>query len=619
MNNMRARPQLHNAGTFNQEIIMPIPNDGMGSLLYSDGRCRFRVWAPFANNVSVYGEFNGWNAATAFEMEREGNNWAVVVPGVTLGQMYKYIITNVGGAGNDNSHPWIQADARALQVENSNSASNSYVVAIRSNPGNSYATPGFEDFLLYQLHVGSFCGRNDGVAVVNRTATFNQVCDKLQYIKNLGFNGIALLPIGDMYSDVNNQAVGRGYDGTSDMFAPEDAYASSKERAVSEFANLIDRAHDTGLAVIVDVVYNHCAFNDNRYWQYDGNYDGGGEYLKNGHIAGPYVGFAMWQQEVKDFFLDNARMFLRDYQVDGIRFDATQYIQPDALEYIAWGLRRDFPNKYLIAEYNPDDPLSAAGPLDPYNTLGFHATWDMSGPSQMMDNVLNGNAPVDNLWKIIGDFQNPCPWCSVRYLAGSHDQIGTEYGRRYIVDRYGGRTNGWALAKARMASALNVAIPGTPMLFMGTEGAQDGAWDPGDQYGDRRVDWSRIGDPTGAPMQRLVMAINNLRWQHPALRSPAGNGVHSDYTGQVVAFKRYSNDGDLLLIVANASDNQWAFHDYGVNLGGESGSWMEIFNSQSPDFGGVGTTGNYNEALSSNSGYLHINLSSWSVVIFKKL
>ena len=390
---------------------------------------------------------------------------------------------------------------------------------------------------------------------------------------------------------------------------------------------LVDAAHAAGLAVIFDVVYNHPAPADNRYWRYDGNAagvcgNGGGEYFVNGHDTHFGCGFAFWQQQIKDFFLDNARMFLRDYRGDGLRFDATQYIQPDGIQYITGTLQTEFPDKYLIAEYNPGDPESAAPATDPYLQLHFDATWDLSSPYQTYD-ALNGSNPVGNLLALIGDFQNPDPWCSVRYPTGSHDQIfttdGSDLSKRYLVERFGGRTNGWALAKARLAWALAVTLPGTPMLFMGTDGHLDGFWNPALVNGvDHRIDWSKMGDPTGGLMQRMVRDINNLRWQHPALRSPAGKVTHKDYDGQVVAFKRYTLDGDLLLVVVNVSDNQWAFHDYGVLMDGESGTWTEIFNSQAPDYGGINTTGNFAESLTVSDGKLFLNVPRWSVLAFRK-
>jgi 1,4-alpha-glucan branching enzyme len=205
-----------------------VHNDGMGSLLYPDGTCRFRVWAPFAKRVQVMGDFTNW-MTKAIDLASEGNgNWSADVPGVKALQLYKYRIENVGSAGNDNSHLWERPDARALQVEHSGAAAAGYVIPLLDQSQRpAFTTPSFENFLLYQLHVGSFSGLNDlrAAPVRNRTATFLDTVEKLSYIRDLGFNGIALLPIGELSGDI-----GLGY-GTCDMFAPEDAYASSKEKA----------------------------------------------------------------------------------------------------------------------------------------------------------------------------------------------------------------------------------------------------------------------------------------------------------------------------------------------------------------------------------------------------
>jgi len=586
-------------------------NDGMGSLLYPDGTCRFRVWAPFAQSVQVEGDFTDWRTAPlSLAPEGTSGNWSADEIPVTAGQMYKYLITN-------NSQVLERTDARALQVQSSNSASAGYVFGSFPADRQPFQTPAFQDFLIYQLHVGSFSGRNDGITVQANTATFVDLIDKLGYIRGLGFNAIELLPITDAYCDVGG--AGEGY-GPSDMFASEDEYASSPERTVSELIQLIDSAHAVGLAVVLDVVYNHAATIDNRYWQYDGNTAGGGGiYFVDGHDTRFGSGFAMWQQEVKDFFLDNGRMYLRDYQVDGFRFDAMQFIQPDAIEFIVNSLRSEFPDKYLIAEYDPGDYESAAGWVDPYGVLGFCATWDLASPGDTF-NFLAGNNVIDLLLNRIGGFSDPNTWHQVAYLTGSHDQVygGMNNGGMFITERFGGRGNGWARAKARLAWALNATLPDTPMLFMGTEGHLDGYWDPNIDNGDRRIDWLQIGDSLGSPMQQMVRDVNNLRWTHPAFRSPAGNVVHIDTQNQVVGFKRYTMDGDLVLVVVNAGDSQWGDGDYGVNMGGESGTWVEIFNSQAPVYGGIGTVGNYGSQLQVLNGWLWINVPSWSVLIFHK-
>jgi 1,4-alpha-glucan branching enzyme len=119
-------------------------------------------------------------------------------------------------------------------------------------------------------------------------------------------------------------------------------------------------------------------------------------------------------------------------------------------------------------------------------------------------------------------------------------------------------------------------------------------------------------------MQQMVRDINNLRWAHPALRSPAGSVTHVDNQNPIVGFRRFNFDGDLILIVVNASDAQWSANDYAVNIAGESGIWKEIFNSQAPVYGGVGTVGNYAASLAVSNGQLWINLPSWSVLLFQK-
>jgi 1,4-alpha-glucan branching enzyme len=312
-------------------------------------------------------------------------------------------------------------------------------------------------------------------------------------------------------------------------------------------------------------------------------------------------------------------MYLRDYRVDGLRFDAVQFIQPDAIEFIVQSLRTEFPDKYLIAEYNPGDYETAAGWLDPYGVLGFCATWDLGSPGDTFS-LLGGSNVVNLLLNRIGTFSDPNPWHQVTYLTGCHDQIygGMGNGGVFFTQRFGGRGNGWATAKARLAWALNAALPGTPMLFMGTEGHLDGYWDPNVDNGDHRIDWLQIGDGIGAPMQQMVRDINNLRWSHPGLRSPAGNVVHVDYQNQVVAFKRYDLNGDLILIVVNAGNGQWASNSYGVYMGGESGTWQELFNSQAPLYGGIGTVGNYQSQLQVDNNQLWINLPSWGVLLFGK-
>jgi 1,4-alpha-glucan branching enzyme len=603
-------------------------NDGMGSLRFADGTVRFRLWAPNATQVEVILDHPALGTTFALANEPGTPNWSADGIPAPANTRYQYRITTAPGQDNDTSQPHLRTDARALQVEGSEGASQGYIVdpTLFTSNRAPFTTPPFEDFLIYQLHVGSFTGRNDGVHNRFPTSTFIELKNRLHYIRNLGFNAIELLPISNFQADTAGGA-GEGY-GPSDMFASENLYATSPDLAVSQLIQLIDEAHRIGLAVILDVIYNHAAQNNNRYWQYDGNFSGdngipGGMYHVHGHHTPWGEGFATWQREVKDFLLDNARMYLRDHRVDGLRFDAVQAIDPSAVSEIVRSLRKDFPSKYLIAEYNPNDSgTSVSAPHDAYGDLGFCATWDTDSPWRTFD-LLDGTAVLDNLVSRIGTFSDPNPWHLVNYLTGSHDQIYHDDDNKngfYLTQRFGGRLNGFARAKARLAWALNATLPGNPMLFMGTEGHIDGFWNPFVGPGfDNRLDWLRIGDDLGSPMQRMVADINNLRWNHSAMRSPAGKITHIDPTNNVVAFKRWSDGGDVVLIVVNAGDGEWDNTQYAVGLAGDSGSWKEIFNSQAPFYGGVNTVGNFGNVLNANNGQLSISLASWSVHVFAKM
>src|SRR5262249_42770078 len=141
---------------------------------------------------------------------------------------------------------------------------------------------------------------------------------------------------------------------------------------------------------------------------------------------------------------------------------------------------------------------------------------------------------------------------------------------RYFVDQLGGRDDWHARAKCRLAWALNVAMPGTPLMFMGGECLMAsphvswGYWHDGSgSPGDHRFNWAVAGDPAGMEMRRLVAACNAVRWDNPALRSDSLTIPHEDATNQVIGFVR-EHDGNVVLVVVNLSESNFTNHSYGV-------------------------------------------------------
>ena len=258
---------------------------------------------------------------------------------------------------------------------------------------------------------------------------------------------------------------------------------------------------------------------------------------------------------------------------------------------------------------------------------------------------LIGSRDIYGLQGLIGRFGYPTAYSAIRYLLGSHDQIFNKWvyddrsrtwrwdkpggggvrENRYFVEKIGGpvtgRDNWYARAQARLGWALNVAMPCTPMLFMGSECHHDGYWNPeNDAYGDHRFDWGIAGDPLGQPMREMVRDVNAVRWNNPALRSDIPPLFpHVDAHNRVLAFQRWNEAGNVLLIVVNLSDNQWNDATYGVNVGGVGDRWTEIFNSQAPQYGGWDDSGNYLADLRVGvDGRIPIRLPPWSVLMFRR-
>ena len=247
---------------------------GMGAVLDAQsGSCGFRVWAPHAQKVFVVtGAPGAVPNGTGQELQSEGNQyWAGVVPGISAGQAYRFRIENNG------SHDRVDAYARDVDSD----AANSFfgLVVDRSATWAPFETPRFDDLILYQLHVGSFAGFNDGISATGVggqgwVATCDQIISKLDYIRGLGFNAIAFLPMGEHPRPANQAHMGYA---PTDWFAPETDIGRP-----ANVRRLVDEAHRRGLAVIFDVVYNHASTDINHYWEYDGDTHDGGIYFEGG-------------------------------------------------------------------------------------------------------------------------------------------------------------------------------------------------------------------------------------------------------------------------------------------------------------------------------------------------
>jgi 1,4-alpha-glucan branching enzyme len=583
-------------------------------------RWEFCVWAPNAAQVVLLWQRGSrWDPSNVvrhncspIDHDQPGH-WGASLEGLRCGDLYRFELTT-RGQRIERLDPCARDVLFSELTREPESGTNAAVLVDPSvQEWAPFETPRFDDFIIYELHVGTFCGRGDGLD--KQVASFADVEARLGYIRSLGFNAIELMPVHEFALDRS-----WGYNPAS-FFAPESAYGTP-----ATLRRLVDTAHRLGLAVIFDLVYNHAGPGDNVLWAYDGDELDGGIYFRGGQLTQWGIGPAWQRPEVQDFFYENARMFLEEYRADGLRFDVTTQIDGRHLSLVVGRLRREFPAKLLIAEHLPAHPW--------VTTFGnFAACWDADTHHELQ-RALDGDRSLQRVLSIAGLRGFEHSWNLIRYALGSHDDIGDDHGgdaedgledwdrrHRYFVDLFGGRDNWWARAKCRLAWALTTTLPGTPMAFMGSEcqmGAPAVAWgywhDGFDANGDHRFDWSETGDDIAIEMQRLVSACNELRWQVRALRSETLDVCHVDHDNQVFAFRRWGGDTVALTIV-NLSDRDFGDHEYRVLTGGQAGQWTQRLCTQDATFGGWDGAGNAYHEPWTVDGAIAINLPKWSVIV----
>jgi len=258
------------------------------------GGSRFTVWAPHADNVFVIGTFNKWNK-TAHPMDRKPDGWwSIDVPEAKHGDEYRYRIINAG-----NEHLRIDPYARRV----TSSVGNSVITKPYDNKkAKDFNPPALNEIVIYELHVGTF-GKQ---SVESGPGCLEGAIDRLTYLKELGINAVEVMPLAEFAGGYS-----WGYN-PSNIFAVESDYGAPRT-----FKEFVDEAHRLGIAVIVDVVYNHFGPNDLDLWQFDGwsENDRGGIYFYNDWRA-----ITPWgetrpdygRKEVRDYIRDNALMWLRE-------------------------------------------------------------------------------------------------------------------------------------------------------------------------------------------------------------------------------------------------------------------------------------------------------------------
>ncbi len=546
----------------------------VGATLTTDGSAVFKVWAAGAARANVAGDFNGWSA-TSRPMDQRGDYFVRRVPDtVRDGQEYKYIF---GGS------TW-KPDARG-RAQNPDNNDNSIIIDPDGHAWNDHGfeIPPFEETVIYELHIGTFSGRGDGLGRMGR---FRDVVDThLDDLLELGVNAVELMPIAefDYYQSWGYNPV--------NQWAPENAYGDPED-----LKYMIDGLHRHGIAVLLDVVYNHFSHSGNFLWYYDGTQI----YFDDPACDTPWGSqAAFWKQEVREYFIDNIMHWLDEYHVDGYRMDATSYMRdPLGCYPQGWTLMQAINDvidarrgdAISIAEELPDNGWVTKVTAE--DGAGFDSQWHDRFVDDVRQEIFDAALGDPEIWKVrdavLGRLNDDggsfiTDWGQsttqlVNYVE-SHDEADDA---RLAVAIDGGDPYGvWAKGRSKLAQGLTILSPGIPMFLQGGEWMEDIPF--GSEYGNR-IDWAKAA--ARGPIRLFFHDVIAVRKSNCGLRSNAGvEVIHENDSTNVLALHRWDLSGNDLVVVVNFSNNNYT--DYNMSFP-QGGTWFEILNSQAAEYDGNG-------------------------------
>ncbi|MEL6383225.1 MAG: malto-oligosyltrehalose trehalohydrolase [Cyanobacteria bacterium J06626_18] len=579
----------------------------IGAVLSDEGQCQFTVWGPELTSVELQ-IVEPQQQSYPLQKDERGL-WSVAVDGINEGTQYWYCVDQSGTWPDPASH---------YQPEGVHGPS---VVVDQSRF--SWLDQGWQnlplqDYVIYELHIGTFTPEG----------TFAAAIERLTNLKDLGVTAIEVMPVAQFPGDRN-----WGYDGAY-PYAVQNSYGGPVG-----FKQFVDACHRLGLAVILDVVYNH--------FGPEGNYTGCYAPFITERYKTPWGGAInfddAWCDGVREFFIQNVLFWLRDYHIDALRLDAIHAIydfgakhflaaMAEAVAELSKQLKKPH---YLIAESDLNDtrilrPADQGGyGIDAQWSDDFHhalhtlLTSENQGYYQDFGSCEALAKALRDRFIYAGDYSafrrrrhgNPATdLLSTQFVACSqnHDQIGN----RMLGERLSQLVPFEAL---KLAAGVTLTAPYIPLLFMGEEYGETAPFLYFINHGDPALiaavrqgrkeefkDFHAVGEPLPANEQ-ATFEKSTLNWalreqgQHQTLwryyqkllqlRKKLGLGrsslaadidVVSDNVQKLVSYRRQMSDGQVLCMMNFNSQTA------NVEVVPAEQSWQLMLNSAASEWGGSG-------------------------------
>lgn len=535
------------------------------------------LFAPDKKFVYVLGDFNNWENQADYLMNRtpDGQTYWLEIKNLTPQKEYafQYLVDGVIAVGDPyaekildrNNDKFIPATTYPNLLPFPQKAQGNIVSVLQTNQApyvwkvNNFKRPANEDLVIYELLVRDFVG----------SRWYKTVADSLPYLKKMGINALELMPIMEFSGNDS-----WGYNPIFHV-SPDKAYGTP-----NDLKTLIDKCHENGIAVILDMVLNQADYDFpyvKMYW--DGTQPAANNPMFNPQATHPFSVFFDFNHEAaatKDYVQRVNEFWLKEYRFDGFRFDLSKgFTQTNSGTDVArWGrydasrvaiwkriydqIRKNDPTAYVILEHFADDQEEAE--LANYGMM----LWDNQN-GVFREAVKNGKGNFNRLsWKNHAGFQKPA---TIGYME-SHDE------ERIIYDAI---INGnaevknipTALERVKAAATLFMLTPGPKLMWQFGELGYDVSIDENGRTGAKPIRWEYLKDANRLKLYKVFSELIRFKTTQEVTKT-------TDFTLETF-------DNIKRLTLNHSSMNVRVIANFGLNdqlISLPAGRWFDYFTGQ---------------------------------------
>ncbi|MCF7925760.1 MAG: 1,4-alpha-glucan branching protein GlgB [Candidatus Izimaplasma sp.] len=542
---------------------------------------RFTVWAPNAQEVSVLGEFNNYQAwVHNLSKIDDVGIWSIDITDAKEWHMYQYEIKTSDGRTLYKADPYaFFSSERPAQLSKVYDIDGYLWNDAKYMHNRDHRRPYNNPMSIYELHLGTWMVKPDG-----SYHKYNEIVEQLvPYLVENGFTHVEFMPLIEHPLDQSWGYQGTGY-----------YSATSRYGVPKDLMYLIDRLHQADIQVILDWVPGHICRDAHGLYMFDGKplYEYDEAWKRENEVWGT-ANLDLGKGEVQSFLISNALFWMKYFHIDGFRIDAVSNLiyylgdsanginegALDFLKKLSEKVFAHYDNALLIAEDSTAYP-KVTHPTT-HGGLGFNYKWNMGWMNDTLEYFEED--PIHRKYHHhLITFGLTYAFTENYVLPLSHDEV--VHGKKSLVNKMPG--DYWQkFANYRALMGLFYTHPGKTLLFMGGEFAQMHEWK---DY--TELDWQLLQYPLHNGAKRFNHDMNHLVKHHKALyendHSPDGfewvDANNIDYS--IFTFIRYAKDKNtFVVVILNLTPVVHHHYQFGVP---QKGSFTEIMNSDKGIYGG---------------------------------